>query len=144
MATLKNSETNTETVQIQTKKGSHKPNINVIIESEEAFKHQFSGFFGFLRERAVVGLAVGFVVATQVQGVVKQFIDGFINPAFTLWFGGEQLNKREFVVHLHGRTGKFGWGGVVYALVDFLFVVAIIYLLIKLFKLDKFDKKKDS
>lgn len=101
------------------------------------------GFVEFLRERAVVGLAVGFVLGTQVQTVVKQLISSFVDPMFQLLFSGNKaLSNRTFTLHFDGRHANFGWGAVVYALLDFMFVAFAIYAVIKLFQLDKLDKKK--
>src|SRR5579872_7222120 len=74
-----------------------------------------SGFFDFLRENAVVSLAVGFVLATQVQTVVKQMIASFIDPLFQLIVPGNQsLSARTFTLHFNGRHANFGWGSLVY------------------------------
>jgi large-conductance mechanosensitive channel len=140
--TTHTTQTETSTITVETKKGARKPTIHVITDTDDIVREKMSGFFGFLRERAVVGLAVGFVVATQVQGVAKALISGFIDPLFTLLFGGDELSKRHFTLHFHHHHADFGWGSVVYALLDFLFVVAAIYAIIKLFKLDKLDKPK--
>src|SRR5438270_6152219 len=83
------------TVHIESPKGQPKPKVSVIVGPDEVV----SGFVGFLREHAIVGLAVGFVIATQVQSVVKQLTDGFINPLFTLFFGGKTLTTRTFTLH---------------------------------------------
>lgn len=100
------------------------------------------GFVNFLREHAIVSLAVGFVLGTQVQAVVKQFISSFIDPLSVLIFpGNTTLSARTFTLHLDGRHASFGWGAVVYALLDFLFIAIIIYAVIKIFQLDKLDKK---
>ncbi len=101
-----------------------------------------SGFTAFLRQNAIIGLAVGFVVGTQVQGVVKQLIASFINPLSALMFGGVALSSRTFTLHFGHQFANFGWGSFVYALIDFLFVLLVIYAIIKLFKLDKLDKPK--
>src|SRR5579863_4219878 len=57
----------------------------------ESLGKQVGGFVNFLREHAIVGLAVGFVLATQVQSVVKQLINSFIEPLFQLITGNENL-----------------------------------------------------
>lgn len=97
-----------------------------------------TGFVAFLRERSVVGLAIGFVIGTQVQTVVKGFIADFIDPFFKLVLPGNlALSQRQWTVY----NAQFKWGDMVYLLLDFLFIVFIIYLVMKLFKLDKLDKK---
>lgn len=99
------------------------------------------GFVGFLRERAVVGLAIGFVVATQMQSVIKQLIASFLDPLTKLLFS-QKLSSQSITVHYHGRTADFGWGQFVYAFIYFLFVIFAVYLIIKIFQLDKLDKPK--
>jgi large conductance mechanosensitive channel protein len=100
------------------------------------------GFIEFLRERAVVGLAVAFVLGTQIQTVVKQLISSFIDPMFQLLFSGNKaLSNRTFTLHFESRYANFGWGALMYTLIDFLFVAFAVYAVIKLFQLDKLDKK---
>lgn len=112
--------------------------------------HPVSGFVDFLREHAVVGLAIGFVIGTQVQSLVKQLVSSFIDPLFKLLFG-EALSQRTFTLNWHGRAAQFGWGAFVYGLLDFIFVLAAVYALVKFLQLDKLDqprkkksKKKDD
>lgn len=100
------------------------------------------GFVGFLRERAVVGLAIGFVVATQMQSVIKQLIASFLDPATKLLFS-QKLSEKSFTIHFHGRQADFGWGQFIYSLIYFLFVIFAVYMIVKIFQLDKLDKKKD-
>lgn len=101
------------------------------------------GFADFLREYTVVSLAIGFVVATQVQGLVKQLVAGFVDPFSKLMFG-MALSQRTFTLHWHTRAANFGWGDFVYGLIDFLIVLVVIYLFIKIFRLDKLNKPKNK
>jgi large conductance mechanosensitive channel protein len=100
-----------------------------------------SGFINFLREQAVVGLAVGFIIGTQAQSLVKQLVASFIEPLFTLFFG-QEITERGFTITFHGRSAEFMWGSFIYGLINFLFVLLAIYVVIKFFKLDKLDKPK--
>lgn len=97
------------------------------------------GFVAFLKDYAVVGLAVGFVIGLQAQNLVKVLVASFIDPAFNLLFG-QALSQRAFALEWHGRTSTFTWGAFAYGLLNFLFVLAAIYALVKIFKLDKLDK----
>lgn len=94
-----------------------------------------AGFMQFLREHAVVALAIGFVIATQIQSLAKQLIASFVDPAFKLLFG-EALSKRTFTLHFHGRAANFGWGSFIYAVLDVLFVLLSVYVAVKLFNLE--------
>ena len=113
-----------------------KPNTASIIIHEV---NPVGGFVNFLRDYAVVGLAVGFVIGLQAQNLVKQLVNSFIDPAFNLLFG-QALSQRDFTLEFHGRTASFSWGAFAYAFINFLFVLAAIYALVKLFNLDKLDK----
>ena len=114
-----------------------KPQNVVIVGTDQAV----GGFFNFLREHAVVALALGFVIATQIQTLAKQLIASFIDPAFTLLFG-QALSQRTFTLHFHGRAAEFGWGMFVYNLLDVLFVLITIYVVVKVFKLEKLENPK--
>jgi large-conductance mechanosensitive channel len=105
--------------------------------------HPVGGFADFLREYTVVSLAIGFVIATQVQGLVKQLVAGFVDPFSKLMFG-TALSQRTFTLHWHTRAANFGWGDFVYGLIDFLIVLVVIYIFIKLFRLDKLNKPKQK
>ena len=98
------------------------------------------GFADFLREYTVVTLAIGFVVAQQVQGLVRQLVNAFIDPFSKLLFG-TALSQRTFTLHLHTRSANFAWGDFMYGVVDFLFVLIVIYVIVKLFQLDKLKPK---
>lgn len=121
-------------------RGKQKHNPAVVLVHEI---NPVGGFIGFLREHAVVGLAIGFVVGLQAQELVKLLVSSFINPAFQLFFG-EKLSQKTFVLSWHERPVTFGWGGFAYGLLNFLFVLAAIYLIVKFFNLDKLDKPKDK
>jgi large-conductance mechanosensitive channel len=131
------------TIRIEEPKSSRqeKPKITVVMAQEFS---PVGGFLAFLREHAIVGLAVGFAIATQVQAVVKQLIASFIDPLYALLFNGQRLSSLTVTFHWHGRTEAFGWGAFVYTLIDFLFVVAIIYIAIKVLHLDDLDKPKET
>lgn len=125
--------------QPKSQRNQPKPKVTVVVGQE---LNPAAGFVNFLREHAVVGLAVGFAIATQAQGVIKSLTDNFINPIYGLLFNTANLASQSVTVHFRGRAAEIHWGAVVTTLVNFLFVLLAIYLLIKLFNLDKLDKKK--
>jgi large-conductance mechanosensitive channel len=98
-------------------------------------------FLGFLKDHAVVGLIIGFVVGNQVQSVVKQVLQSFVDPLTKLLFG-TALSDRTFTLHFKGRYADFGWGSMIYALIIFLFVLIFMYISIRLLKLDKLEPNK--
>lgn len=119
-----------------------KEKVTVVVAAQEL--NPVGGFVTFLREHAVVGLAVGFAIATQAQALIKSLIDNFINPLYGVLFNTQNLNKQESIFHFHGREAILNWGAVITSLINFLFVIAAIYAIIKFFQLDKLDKKNDA
>jgi large-conductance mechanosensitive channel len=128
------------TMRMQQAKSNRRPRPSVTKAVAQEV-NPVGGFVDFLREYTVVTLAIGFVIATQVQGLVKQLVADFINPLSQLFFG-TALNERTYTWHFHGRAANFGWGDLVYGLINFLFVLIVIYVIIKFFKLDKLSKPK--
>lgn len=120
-----------------------KSKVSVIVSQEV---HPVSGFVDFLREHAVVSLAIAFVIGLQSQVLVKQLVSSFIDPLFKLLFG-QALSLRSVTLHLNGRSANFAWGAFAYALLDFIFVLAAVYAIVKFLSLDKLDrpeKKKEK
>ncbi|MFI5271139.1 MAG: MscL family protein [Candidatus Saccharimonadales bacterium] len=131
--------TNGTTIRIEQPKSSRqqKPKITVVMAQE---MNPVGGFLNFVREHAIVGIAVGFAIAGQVQAIVKQLIASFIDPLYMVFFNGQKLSSMSLTLHWHGRQGVFAWGAFIYAIIDFLFVLAILYLALKIFRLEKLDK----
>lgn len=129
-------------VKITQVKGRHK-GVTILLDSDDLVREQVGGFANFLQEYAVIGLALGFIVGQPANAVVKQFVDAFINPWVQIVFG-QNLSSRVAILH-HGTTPvKVPWGGFVYALIEFFIVLISIYAAVKIFKLDRFIKKKEE
>ena len=125
----------------QPKSARGKKSVTTVVVQEI---NPVGGFVMFLREHAVVSLAVGFAIATQAQALIKQLITSFIDPLYALLFNSEKLSQRATTIYFHGRHTSLAWGAFMYTLIDFIFVLAAIYFLIKLFNLDKLDKKAED
>lgn len=125
-------------LRMQSPKSNRQPKHNpAMVVMQEV--NPVGGFVAFLRDYAVVGLAVGFVIGLQAQNLVKVLVSSFIDPAFNLLFG-QALSQRAFVLEWHGRSSTFTWGSFAYGLLNFLFVIAAIYVIVKFFSLDKLDR----
>lgn len=114
---------------------------NMVVVAQEI--NPVSGFIGFLKDYAVAGLAIGFIIGLQAQELVKALVASFIDPAFRLLFG-EALSKRDFTLEMNGRIASFNWGDFAHATLNFLFVLAAIYIIFKVLKLEKFAKKPED
>ncbi len=106
-------------------------------------KRQFHGFADFIREQAVLGLAVGFVLGTQVKTLVDQMVASFINPLLGLLLPGKgSLAEKHFMITWSDKAQTFNWGAFVSQLITFLIVALVVYMIVHNLKLDKLDKKK--
>lgn len=93
------------------------------------------GFFTFIREQGVMGLALGFILGTGVSKVVMSFSADIINPLIVLIFGSSG-SLQSFAI------GSVKIGSFVANIVDFIIIAAAVYLLFRLLRLDKLDVKK--
>jgi len=131
--------TTTVVVKAGSKKHDHH-GVSVLLDPEDLVRDQATGFTNFLRDYAVVGLATGFIIGQEANTVVKQLVASFIQPWLQVIFG-TNLTSRAAVWHHDGRPIQVPWGAFVYDIVEFFFVVVGIYVVIKLFRLDKLKKK---
>ncbi len=98
-----------------------------------------TGFIDFIKEHGVVSLAVGFVIATQVQALVKLLVSSFITPTFKFFFKNA-LENESLVWHVNGREIIYSWGQFINGFINLIFVLVAIYLIVKVFKLDRLNK----
>lgn len=107
-------------------------------------KNHTKGFIDFIRTQGVVGLAIGFIVGTQAKSLVDQFSKSFIDPILGMAVGNSQgLSNKVTQIWIGEAHGDFAWGAFVYALINFIVVALVVYIVFKTLHLDKLDKKKD-
>jgi len=123
-------------IRLVAEKGKHKAPVKVFVEPDDVLHDQVSGFANFLKEYAVVGLAIGFIVGQQANAVVRQFVASFVEPFLQFVFGGT-LSKQVILVHHNHKAIPIAWGAFVYLFIEFLFVAVAIYAVIKLLRLDR-------
>lgn len=102
------------------------------------------GFMTFIREQGVVGLAVGLAIGTAAGASVKVIVDNLVNPMVALMTQGVDLSNLKLTVELGNGTAVFGWGAVVSSLITLVATAFVIYLAVKVAKLDRMDVKKES
>ncbi len=114
----------------------HQPDRETPIKKAE---EKLGGFFEFIRQQGVIGLAVGIILGNSVRDVVNALIADFISPMIGLMLGFAG-NLKDAQVHI-GPVSIL-WGHFVSVVIDFAIVAAVIYFVVKGFKFDKFDKPK--
>lgn len=102
------------------------------------------GFTDFVREQGVVGLAIGFILGTQIKTLVDQLVSSFINPLMGMALPGQgNLADKAFHLSIGGKSADFTYGAFLFQLISFIIVAAIVYTAVRKLKMDKLDKKKD-
>lgn len=99
------------------------------------------GFIEFIREKGVVGLAVGFILGGSISKLVTSLVNDVVNPVIGLLLG--------FTKGLQFASFKVGsaailWGHFISTLIDFIIVAFVVYFGVKIFRLDKLEKGKDK
>jgi large conductance mechanosensitive channel len=97
------------------------------------------GFMEFIREKGVVGLAIGFILGGAVSKVVASLVTDIINPilGIVLGFAGGMKDAG-----IQIGPAKILWGSFVSTMIDFLVIALVVYYGVKLLRLDKLDIKK--
>jgi len=97
------------------------------------------GFIEFIRERGVVGLAIGFLLGGAISKLISSLLTDLINPLLGLLLRNTKgLEAAKF--KLGGATIMYGH--FLSVLLDFVVLSAVVYFFIKGLRLDKLDKKK--
>ncbi len=97
------------------------------------------GFLDFIRDKGVVGLAIGFILGGAVSKLVASLVNDIINPLLGVVLG--------FAGGLKGAYLQIGpvrmmWGSFINNLIDFAVIAFVVYFGVKFLKLDQLDKKK--
>ena len=98
------------------------------------------GFIEFIREKGVVGLAVGFILGGSISKLVTSFVTDVVNPLIGLLLGFTRLQGASF----HIGKATIMWGHFLSSLIDFIIIAFVVYFGVVIFRLDKLEKKKDK
>ena len=97
-------------------------------------------FANFIREKGVLGLAVGIVVGAAITKVVASLVESFVTPLVGLLLGAAG-NLNEMMFTFMGATFKYG--SFISNLIDFLAIMVVVYLVFVKSPLNKMDKKAE-
>jgi len=114
-----------------------------IIQTGES---QMKAFLNFIRSQGVVGLAVGLVLGGAISVMVKSLIDNVVMPPLGLLLGSADGLKGLAWTMANTAKGQpvvLHYGVFLNDLINFIIIALVVYLLICLLRIEKFDKKKD-
>lgn len=97
-------------------------------------------FITFIREKGVLGLAVGIIMGGAVTKLVTSIVDNLISPLVGAITGvAGNLTTLEYTMPLTHITFKYG--AFISSLIDFIAVLAVIYFVFVKSPINKIDKK---
>lgn len=99
------------------------------------------GFIEFIREKGVVGLAVGFILGGSISKLVTSLVNDVVNPLIGLLLG---FTKGLQTASFKAGSATILWGHFISTLIDFVIVAFVVYFGVKIFRLDKLEKTKQS
>jgi large conductance mechanosensitive channel len=100
----------------------------------------FTEFANFIREKGVLGLAVGIITGGAVSKMVTSIVDNLLSPLIGAISGAAgSLNDLAWTVPLTNITFKYG--AVISSLIDLMAVLFVVYLVFVKSPLNKIDKK---
>ncbi|MEK6927826.1 MAG: MscL family protein [Nanoarchaeota archaeon] len=101
-------------------------------------KQIISEFKEFLEEYKVIGLAIAFIMASAATVLVKSLVDNIIMPIITPFIPGGAWQQATLSL----GPIVIGWGAFLGALINFIILALVIFLVAKLFlKEEKVIKK---
>jgi large conductance mechanosensitive channel len=90
-------------------------------------KKLWAEFKDFMNQGDFVTIAVGLIIALQTVAVVKAIIDGIISPIISAIVGKNSLDQFGFDI----GEARISIGLVLAALINFVVILAIVFLLLK-------------
>lgn len=99
-------------------------------------------FITFIREKGVLGLAVGIIVGGAITKLVSSIVDNLISPLIGAITGtAGNLSAMTYTMPLTSITFKYG--AFLSSLIDFIAVLAVVYFVFVKSPINKLDKKVD-
>lgn len=108
------------------------------VGSKIIIKKPALGFLDFIRERGVVGLAVGFILGGSIRSVVDSIVNDLINPLLGLLLGKVDFSQAVWQI----GSAEVAWGNFIATLINFTIVAAVVFFGVKGLGLEKLDKEK--
>lgn len=97
------------------------------------------GFWEFIKAKGVFGLAIGIMMGGAVTKLVTSLVNDIINPILGPILGA--TGKLSEAVIRFGSI-SIRWGSFLNSVIDFIIISLVVYLGIKILRLDVIEKKK--
>ncbi len=93
------------------------------------------GFKAFLTKSNALALAIGVIIGASLSAVVNSLVNDVIMPPIGYALGGVDFAsiKTDLGTNAAGETVSIGWGLFINAVIVFVIVMLVVYVLSKLF-----------
>lgn len=88
-------------------------------------------FQKFIARGNVIDMAVGIIIGAAFTAIVASLVDDIINPIISLFTGGIDFSGLGFRLGEGENAAVFGYGNFVMAVINFLIVAWVVFLLVK-------------
>lgn len=88
-------------------------------------------FRDFIAKGNVMDMAVGIIIGAAFTAIVKSLVDDLINPIIGLFLGGVDFTAMGIVLGEGEEPAVFAYGNFIMALINFLIVAWVVFLLVK-------------
>lgn len=100
-------------------------------------------FITFVREKGVLGLAVGIIMGGAITKLVTSIVDNLLNPLIGAATGAAgNLNTLAYTLPYTNITFKYG--ALIVSLIDFVAIIAVVYFIFIKSPLNKIDYVKEE
>jgi len=89
-------------------------------------------FQAFIAKGNVMDMAVGIIIGAAFTAIVTSLVDDLINPIIGLFLGGVDFSGMGFALGEGEDVGVFAYGNFIMALINFLIIAWVVFLLVQM------------
>ncbi len=111
----------------------------VYLEKGSTMKNLLAEFKEFINRGNVIDMAVGIIIGAAFTAIVTSLTDNIINPFIKLITGGNGTDVAGLTIPVPGTENGIDFGAFISAIINFLIVAWVVFLMVK-----AFNKMKDG
>ena len=89
-------------------------------------------FRDFIAKGNVMDMAVGIIIGAAFTAIVTSLVNDLINPTISLFMGGIDFSGMGIALGEGEEAAVFAYGNFVMALINFLIIAWVVFLLVKM------------
>jgi large conductance mechanosensitive channel len=89
-------------------------------------------FKDFIAKGNVMDMAVGIIIGAAFTAIVTSMVEDLINPIIGLFMGGVDFSGMGVSLGEGENAGVFAYGNFIMALINFLIIAWVVFLLVKM------------